>query len=431
MRIFERIERCPTKADIDEAIDSCRSMGMRGVIVKRDECNFVKCIHPEEEQKCPPVTREMKDRIFEKCRRMGRKVIEEWDERGCVLLKCAERGECLRLPPEAFKRCEERGGELVVRNDEHGCVTFYKCIMPGDESDVYVEKMEMIPKSSELLSIAFKLEELKIEFDKLARKTDQIAEYYASVRSPEEARFRRVSDMFNSAKDRVDEIKNKLKNRLRDITIDDLIDIKHDIRYIKDVILKDILYYMLSTSEEVQELIQPSENDYGTDGRCFDRAFRVCKPVVFYPEGRRGPKVEIKGLEGDYCIMYSVLPEGEGPPAGMIPGVNPPYEMTCKIKDYSMGMRGPEDILDECEGSMVTLIKMFGIRGENRRPEFEKEYGPREEFEREKFEPERKIREKPKEGFKGENFEREPCSGCLDNGICDPGECVDCPDCLR
>ena len=26
--------------------------------------------------------------------------------------------------------------------------------------------------------------------------------------------------------------------------------------------------------------------------------------------------------------------------------------------------------------------------------------------------------------------EKKPCSGCLNNGICDPGECMDCPDCM-
>ena len=25
---------------------------------------------------------------------------------------------------------------------------------------------------------------------------------------------------------------------------------------------------------------------------------------------------------------------------------------------------------------------------------------------------------------------KEPCSGCLDNDVCDPGECSDCRDCL-
>ena len=26
--------------------------------------------------------------------------------------------------------------------------------------------------------------------------------------------------------------------------------------------------------------------------------------------------------------------------------------------------------------------------------------------------------------------DKKPCSGCLNNGICDPGECQDCPDCI-
>ena len=83
----------------------------------------------------------------------------------------------------------------------------------------------------------------------------------------------------------------------------------------------------------------------------------MCKEVVFLPEGREGPTVKVYGLEGDACMMKVVLPEGQGPPAGAIPGVQPPYEMTCKIKNYAFGIKGPDDIIPYCEGSLKEIMK--------------------------------------------------------------------------
>ena len=494
-------KKCPveTEEQREATKRSCESLGLHFVISVHGECKVSKCSAKAPKRGCEPLPLEERRRIEGECRERRLDVVKDFDDIGCPMMRCGERTQCRQeLPEQSYEKCAEHGGELVIRRNEQGCIVFSQCIVQGDISEVDVDPIEKIPESTELLSMAFRLEELRIELDKLARKTDDIADYYASVNSPEEGRYRRVADMFEAAMSKVDEIKEKLRNAVESgIEHDDLIEIKRDIKYIKDVMMKDILYLMLSSSEDVKEIKESravkrgerfeevpatDETNCGSGDECFDRAFRLCKKVIFYPEGRQGPRVEVRGLEGDACIMYAVLPEGEGPPPGLVPGVNPPYDMTCKIQKYALGIRTPEeDVFPYCEGPMVELMKKFGSRGEGapgvpgkcraeecreycgRGPEEAKEclehlgpYLPPEareglermasgEFERfGQFEggrfppPPGEFRgEFEHEGeFRGEfpppgEFEGEQCSGCLANNICDPAECSFCPDCRR
>jgi hypothetical protein len=117
--------------------------------------------------------------------------------------------------------------------------------------------------------------------------------------------------------------------------------------------IKDILYVMLSSSDDVRGLttntaVGQDDTGCGDDGSCFDRAFRLCKPTTFNPDANT--IVDITGLVDNVCVLKAKLAEGKGPPAGTISGINPPYEMTCKIKDYALGMKGPEDILRRLHG---------------------------------------------------------------------------------
>jgi len=415
---------CPPPEEIDRVLAKCASMGQEGVVVYEGGCKFAKCVQSEMPV-CPPLHYEMKERIKKECFERGLEVIEDFDPMGCPFPRCGEPGRLREIPKEAREKCMEMGGEFIERRDDFGYIVFHECVMPG-EHEIYVEPPRRVPDVTELLGIAFSLENLKMELNELGRKTDEIADYYARIGSPEAERFRRVADMFYSAKSKVDEIKTKLKERLESITISDLMDIKHDVIYIKDVIMKDILYLMLSTGEDVKGVVEGGVKDCGTDGRCFEMAFRTCKKIAFRPEGDRGPIVEIRGLEGDLCVLYAVLPEDQGPPADMIPGVYPPYEMTCKIPDYSLGVRDPEQgIFPYCEGSLVEVMKQMSEKpGEISGPggctydQECKEYCSRPE-----------NAEECMEFFQKKGFEQTQCSGCLDNGICDPSECPGCPDC--
>ncbi|MBI2579687.1 MAG: hypothetical protein HYW27_02180, partial [Candidatus Aenigmarchaeota archaeon] len=369
---FSGYQECPikTKQQGQDEMNKCSSLGLRGVFVFEGGCNIVRCVEERREEQCPHVSSQEKEKINSECLAKGFQGIRNRFE-GCrEIIECAssDQGQysCPRdMPPEAYKMCSEKGGELVVQRNQDGCIKFSRCIARGDASAAYVERPTRILEASELLSLAFKLESLAVELDKLSKQTNDIALYYKSTNSADEGRFQRVSGMFSAAREKVDEIKSKIRSKVDSMTEDDVLEIKRDIKYLNDVTIKDILYVMLSSSEDVTNLASSEESgdDCGSDGGCFDEAFRVCEPITFEPD--REVTVSIVGLDGDNCILKARMKEGKGPPAGIIPGVNPPYEMTCKVKNYALGMKGPEDIMPFCEGSMVELMKKFGPNGEN------------------------------------------------------------------
>jgi len=536
-------KKCPaeTNEQREATRQSCEKLGLHFAISVQGGCKVSKCSQKSQKLGCEPLPFEERQGKEDACRRQGLNVVKDFDESGCPLIKCGEPAQCPRdVPKEAYQKCGNQGGELVVRRDNQGCITLSQCIVQGDSREADVDPIERMPEPSELLSMAFRMEELKIELDKLAKKTDDIAGYYASTGSPDEGRYRRVSDMFDAAKDKVDEIKEKLRDAVQrgDVMEDDLIEVKRDVKYIKNVMMKDILYLMLSSSDDVKNIKESratksgdrfeavkatDDTNCGSDGSCFDRGFRLCKKLIFYPEGSKGPKVEVQGLSGNACIMYVVLPEGEGPPAGTLPGISPPYDMTCKIEKYTLGVRNPEeDIFPYCEGSMAELTKKFGGsggqgppgvpgkcsgdecrdycgRGPEEAKECLEELGPYLPPEAKQGLEQLARGEQPGfGGFQGppretgEGFERpssqsatqpcgdglcddfeqrnpdacpqdcrgsatgvsagiaprqpvtvarpvplsqpatqQACSGCLNNGVCDPGECSECADCLR
>jgi hypothetical protein len=350
---------CPPEEALRHTEEKCREMGYEVMYVFEGRCKFVKCEERKERIECGLVPGPERERIEKECTGNGLGVIKDFDERGCQVIKCGNTENCPKDPPkEAFEKCNADNGELIVKRDDRGCVNYMNCIRRGDTRDIYVEKPNSIPETSELLNIAFKLENLKIGLDKLAKQADQIADYYKSVGDPEEGKYRRVADMFESINGKIDEIKNKLRNRLSSISIDDLMEVRQDIKYIKDVMIKDILYLMLSTGEDVKKIETKSGSDCGTDSACFDRAFRICQPISFIPGDARGTYVQIVGLQDDVCIMKVTLPIDKGPPAGTIPEANPPYEMTCKIKNYALGISNPQtDIVPYCEGSLMKLME--------------------------------------------------------------------------
>lgn len=359
--------QCPKEEQTANDLKSCEASGLKGFISFEGGCKVAQC--QREEKKCSPIPEDEKRALFEGCRARGNGVYKDFDENGCVKYVCGQENTCKReAPSELFKSCGQRGGQVAIRRDEKGCIAFADCVQRGDERHAAVEDIDEVPQTTEMLGLVFKLERLRIEFDKLARDSENIADYYKSTGAKDEARYRRAAAMFDAGKNKIDEIRTKIKDALEDLTKDDVLEIRSDIRYIKDVMLKDILYIMLGEGDDIKEIEAGTTKDCKSDGRCFNDAMRLCKPVKFSPEGRKGPRLEITGLEGDACVLKGVLPEDQGPPAGFIPGVKPPYEMTCKIKDYALGIKGPQDILPHCEGPLAEMAKQFGgaaVSGEN------------------------------------------------------------------
>ena len=340
---FRGFDKCHTQDEIEAIKNKCVKLGLPAQIDVHDKCKVATCSRPSE-QLCNRMTSNERQGIEDTCREQGLRPVKVFDESGCTRLECREAFECPKeLPEEAYKKCQGIGGEMIVKKNENGCVRFADCLRPGDDRDARVDPIERVPDSAELLEIAFKLEELRIKLDTLAEQSDQVANYYQSINSPDAERWKRVADMFESAVSEVDKIKNDLRDKLDTATVDDLLEVRRSVRYISDVLLKDIAYVMLSTSEDVAKINEKKDCD--KDEGCFERAFRRCQPVIFYPEGTAGPRVELTGLEGDTCILVASMQE-------------PAVDMTCKIPNYAKGVRNPEtDILPYCQGSMLEALK--------------------------------------------------------------------------
>ena len=407
--------QCPTPDALSSELRKCESIGLRSVVAFENGCKIGKCVQAARDT-CEPVQRESID----ECKNKGGGVMYYSDENGCSKFTCTAASECSQdMPKEAYEKCADSGGQLIVKRGDNSCIAFSECVRRGDSSSAYVEKITTVPDSTELLSIAFKMEDLRLNLDRLSKKSADIADYYRTTGSTEENRFRRVSDMFGAARDRVDEIRAKIRERLDKLTADDMTEIKSDMRYIKDVMIKDVLYIMLGSGDDIDGMKNGTSKDCGHDENCFNNALRICQPVRFLPDG--DIVVEITGLEDNKCVLYAKL------------GSN---DMTCKIEKYSLGIKNPEtDIFPHCSGPLLEVVKAMSKESVATRPSSDIGYGGGGDFAGGFGEGEPiPAADYPVSGggstaSAARNTQGESCMGCFDNGVCDKGECTYCADC--
>lgn len=237
------------------------------------------------------------------------------------------------------------------------------CVARGDVEDSFIEPVTEVPSMTNLLKIALVLDSLNVELDKLANQVSSIASYYESTGAEDSAgRYYRIQDMLKTAHSEISEIKNNIRSNLDSITLTDMELIKQDIKQIKNVVLKDIVYLILSEDEgldfskESKKIIE-CDADY----TCFEDALRICRKASFAPDGKAGAVLEIVGLNDDTCEVYGNLDEFLVPEEIIEKArIKPPLEMTCKIKDYALGLNNrdkEEEFIELCEGNLVTIIK--------------------------------------------------------------------------
>jgi len=346
--ILKKFDRCPTDAELNEYQSSCEKSGGTLKTSLEGGCKIGFCLNADENECEREINPKFEKEIEEKCKKEGLVVVKDFDPRGCTVLHCGEQDFCKKVPKNAYSECENQGGELVVKTDERGCATFSECVRPGDEK-VYLEEHEKIteiPDETELLSLALKLEELKVSFDKMSTQAKDLANYYKSTGSSEAKKLTRVADMFAAATGKIDEIKTALRNKLTTITPADLEEIKLEIRTIRKVTLKDILYVMLSTKDDVKDIVDEKEKDCGIDGLCFDKSFRICQKAIMRSD-QEGTFVRITGESDGKCLM-----EAEAKVAGIA------VSMKCEVPNYALGFKNPEtDVLPYCTGGLVDAIK--------------------------------------------------------------------------
>ncbi len=342
-------QQCPSMEEVDERLRKCKEMGMEARI-ERDfnGCKHAVCVErkPQKEPLCPEIDGERIRQIVEECERRGGKPVRKFGENGCQLEPiCVEPGqECEPVPEEAFEKCEAEGGKLVVKEDENGCPVFTKCVKRGEYEGINPEDVNEVPDSTKLLGVALKLEELRMSFDRLARKTAGIADYYEETGDEANAdKFRRVSKMFETGKGRIDDLKIKIRDNARDMSMEEFQEMRERIRFLKEVLLENILYVMLTDPSEVAETI-----DCGTSGECFSKALMVCQPASFTPDFEGADvQIDIIGTndEGE-CEFTATMADDEGT-----------YDMTCGLPDYAFGILREERLPELCEGSMVDKLE--------------------------------------------------------------------------
>ena len=194
-----------------------------------------------------------------------------------------------------------------------------------------------------------------------------IAAYYENENDMANAeRFQRASGIFESAKKQIDGVKDDLKLGTKGMSVEQIIDIKHKIRQISDVVMEDALYVILGgedagsgadyeykpveRGEEFEGYVPESEKEC-REGTCFEKYFRICeKAATFSPESN--VNLKIVGIDGSACIIKGSV----STPAGR-------QEMSCKFTDYATMPMSKEAFLFNCEGEMMDFLKQDKAEG--------------------------------------------------------------------
>ena len=361
-------QACPGPDDLAKQEENCKSMGLNPKRM-RSNCEFVQCEDPNKQQTmCPDVSLE-RVQAKEQCNANGGTMVDEFDAYGCSVPKCISSGQQCQnnVPQEAYFKCEDLGGKLVVNSDANGCITFSKCVMRGEEGVQAEDELDAVPPAAKLLSVALKLESIKISFDQMANQITAIADYYDNEGDSANAeRFRTAAGMFESAKKQIDGVKEELKMGVKGMSVEQIIDIKHKIRQISDVVMEDALYVILGGeatgigAEETTAGYEPEEakKDCGSDGNCFGKALRICQPEAqFNPQA--GAEIKIVGLEGGICILKGMASSADGE-----------KDLSCKFADYATDQLTIDNVIQYCEGSLVEYMKqnMEQFAAQNAKP---------------------------------------------------------------
>ncbi len=340
--VLKSYTTCPTKNESKKSAESCEALGGKTLYDKKAGCEFVSCKYKETtncgdiEDLSPKVVQD----IELTCQKKGLVVVKDFDTRGCEVLTCgSDEKYCKSVTADAYTNCK---GTMIVKKDDEGCVTFAECIVKGEEkiSLEGYEKVTEVPDASVLLEIALKIEDLKEKFIEFAEKMEDIANFYEVRNDSSSKRFDRAAGMFYDAADTVDSIRTTLKENLKDLSIEDVEEIKLELRKIRKSILQDILYILLADDDTIDDIVSDKVEACGSDETCFDKALRVCQLAVL--ETTDGLKVTTSGMDDNSCILN--IEKGD-------------KSMTCKVSKYSKGLDDPENtILPNCEGNLKEAL---------------------------------------------------------------------------
>ena len=109
--------------------------------------------------------------------------------------------------------------------------------------------------------------------------------------------------------------------------------------------------------------------DCGSDEKCFEDAAKTCSPASLKKTDDTGTiQTMVKGYEGNNCVLYMKISDSPQVPALK------DKDMTCKFPKEALQSFSTQDTMQDqdifkyCSGSLIDLLKSFGIGAEDSTP---------------------------------------------------------------
>ncbi len=253
---FEFVEPCKINCTISIDSEGCKNVQCENGNAKR-YCN----------DECYKQTIEEIGNLKEKCYAKSGQLIVKTNDQGCTRYFCDKQIELSAtdsnlvesystftctlladLSQEKYANCEANGGKLLVKTNQDNCITVLECVGVNTNFDLNSTSVnkEIIKDQVQLLSLALKLEELKIGLNKTAVKVQAISDYYREIGDTNsELKFQNASDLLKIASSEVDALKQMIKERVDNFTEADALEVKKAVQSIKNEILNKVLMILL------------------------------------------------------------------------------------------------------------------------------------------------------------------------------------------
>lgn len=334
---------CVPIENLHEVEKECKE---RGLVPKYAHdltgCRKVECVEEKERGSCGRIPLDELRGKKSACAGRGGRLLEEFDSTGCPSFVCRNPDEtCEEIPEEAYSKCEEVGGTLVVKKNEGDCVVYSECLKRGVEpAEAEVKHVLGLERIRALIA---KLDRIMEELGKLEEKALGIAEYYKEQGAEEKAgKFEKAARMIKSAMERVSELKEKLESNAENMDVETLKEIKNKLRHLKEVVLKDIIYVMLSQEKT------GADKEKCNDIDCFKKALRICKKNIL-EDSSEGATVsaEITGFESGAC-RFKVKIKKQG---------GEEMEMDCEEPNHAFADFESGHLSKICTGTLAETLK--------------------------------------------------------------------------
>ena len=329
-----------------EVLRACEKNGLTGILdVGLNGCFFPRCEGKQNnyEDVCETYSTDEISELENACKAQGGTLVPKFDDNGCKTPSCESGDVCIEIENNAVEKCAAFGGSMVVEKDDAGCVVYANCIKRG-ETSIESEEVNEVPEQEKLIELSDRLDELSLDIGNLVTRSEELAAFYEEKNDEaSQTKFETLVAMLEAANTKIGMIQKELEENIYSITTDDLENLKIEVKYVRDVLLQDAMFLLLS------EPLGDEVVDCGTNDSCFMQAFRICqKATISHVEAGTTFEGEILGLQNERCV-FEIRIELEGQQ----------LEMTCRDPNYALGDLGDGEFLNYCEGSLLERISEF------------------------------------------------------------------------